>query len=266
MIPKVLHYCWFGGNPKSDLILHCMESWHKYLPEYEFIEWNESTFPTESHRFTNENYLAKRYAFVTDYVRAFALYTQGGVYLDTDVELKSSLNPFLEHSAFSGFERSGLPFTAVWGSERSHIWPKKVMEMYDNFHNDNFLPTNTSMVSNLLTSEFGIDPIRNEFQLGTDGIAIYPSSHFCLDIPPTFATHHFGGSWLREEDRNTYKYWLNREWRSQDLVNHLAEDDLDSALGHLFRRIGLTKVIKSLFRIALKVIIAGPEKKKEFFS
>jgi hypothetical protein len=197
----------------------------------------------------------KFYAFVSDYVRAHALYTQGGIYLDTDVELKGSLDPCLNHQAFSGFEKKGLPFTAVWGSEKNHIWPKKILDLYDNSSFDGVtLVPNTSLVSEILESEFDIDPTRDELQIGKEGIAIYPSSMFCLDIPFNLATHHFEGSWLGESDRHQYKYWINRDWRVDVLVDSIAEGDLDSTLGNLFRRIGPVKVLLSLFRIAIKTV------------
>ena len=92
MIPKIIHYCWFGPNEKSELELKCIDSWKKYCNEYQLIEWNEHNFDINSNPYVREAYESKRYAFVTDYVRLYALYTYGGVYMDTDVEVIKNLD------------------------------------------------------------------------------------------------------------------------------------------------------------------------------
>lgn len=104
MIPKVIHYCWFGGNPKSDLILKCMASWKQYLPDWEFIEWNESNFDVNMFEYTREAYTSKKWAFVADVARLYAVYQCGGIYMDTDVELKQPFDSLLDCSAFFAFE------------------------------------------------------------------------------------------------------------------------------------------------------------------
>lgn len=195
MIPKIIHYCWFGNNPKTHLINHCIESWKKYLPDYEIIEWNETNFNLSENEFVKSAYYNKKWAFVSDYVRAFVLYKYGGIYLDSDVEIKQNLNQFLHHGAFSGFEKLGFPFTALWASQKNHIWPKKVLEYY-NLEKEFSTKTNTIIVSKILVEEFDANPYKNEFQLLKEDIAIYPSHIFCLDLEQNFATHHFNGSWL----------------------------------------------------------------------
>ena len=97
MIPKVIHYCWFGRGPKGDLANKCIESWKRFLPDYEIKEWNEDNFDVNMYQYTKEALENKKYAFVTDVVRLYALYTEGGVYMDTDVEVLKSFNPFLHH-------------------------------------------------------------------------------------------------------------------------------------------------------------------------
>ena len=117
-IPKVIHYCWFGGNPKSKLIENCINSWRKKCPDYEIIEWNESNFDINCCDYVKEAYEAKKWAFVSDFARLKIIYDNGGIYLDTDVELISSLEKFLEYDSYFGFEDSehintGLGFGAV---------------------------------------------------------------------------------------------------------------------------------------------------------
>src|SRR5690606_17129379 len=100
MIPKIIHYCWFGGNPLPPLAVKCIASWKKYLPEYEIIEWNENNFPIEDFLFTRQSLEHRKYAFISDVARLYALDKMGGVYMDTDVEVLKPLDPFLHHAAF----------------------------------------------------------------------------------------------------------------------------------------------------------------------
>jgi hypothetical protein len=220
MIPKIIHYCWFGNNPKTQLINYCIESWKKYLPDYEIVEWNESNFNIDENQFVKSAYKNKKWAFVSDYVRAYALYNHGGIYLDSDVEIKQSLNQFLHHGAFSGFEKIGFPFTAVWASQKNHIWPKKVIEYY-NLEKEFSNTTNTILVSKILIDEFGANPLKNEFQILESGIAIYPSNFFCLDLNQNFATHHFNGSWLDKEIH--YKNFIHREYYLEKYKENISK-------------------------------------------
>lgn len=107
-IPKTIHYCWFGKNDLPPLVKKCIKSWHKYLPDYEFKLWDEQSFDITSNKWCQEAYKQKKYAFVADYVRLKVLYEQGGIYLDTDIQLYKSLNPFLSNEAFMGFERDEI--------------------------------------------------------------------------------------------------------------------------------------------------------------
>ena len=104
MIPKVIHYCWFGRNPLPPLAKKCIESWKKYCPDYEIKEWNEDNFPMDYNDYVKEAYEAKKWAFITDVVRLFALVTEGGIYMDTDVEVIKPLDGLLQYEAVSGFE------------------------------------------------------------------------------------------------------------------------------------------------------------------
>ena len=104
-VPKIIHYCWFGGNPKPKLAEKCIKSWKKFCPDYQIIEWNEENFDVSAApEYVCQAYAAKRWAFVTDYVRLKAMTEMGGIYMDTDVELVKPLTPFLAHDAFAGFE------------------------------------------------------------------------------------------------------------------------------------------------------------------
>ena len=102
--PKVIHYCWFGRNPLPESAIKCIDSWKKFCPGYQIKEWNEDNFDLSLYPYAQEAYQARKFAFVTDVVRLYALYTEGGVYMDTDVEVLKPLDAFLVHPAFSGFE------------------------------------------------------------------------------------------------------------------------------------------------------------------
>lgn len=119
MIPKIIHYCWFGRNPYPEKVQYCIESWRKYLPDYEFKLWNEDSFDINTSAFVREAYENQRYAFVSDYVRVFALYTQGGIYLDTDIEVKKDFKDLLDNKLLLGTDDSGA-LTAFMAAEKNH--------------------------------------------------------------------------------------------------------------------------------------------------
>ncbi|WP_405325637.1 glycosyltransferase family 32 protein [Leeuwenhoekiella sp. LLG6367-2.1] len=223
MIPRIIHYCWFGGGKKSDFINYCISTWKFYLTDYQFIEWNEQNFDVSICEFTRQAYSSKQWAFLSDYVRSFALIEYGGVYLDTDVELKSSLDIFLNHRAFSGFENIGFPFTAVWGAEKGHIWPRDIKLYYEDLGKLDFR-TNTCIVSDYLIEKYNVNPLKNEFQELKDGIQIYPSYYFCLDPVPNYAVHHFTGSWLEKGDKSNYSENLLKPFFKERLLNYYKDD------------------------------------------
>lgn len=105
MIPKVIHYCWFGRNPLPSLAVKCIESWKKYFPDYEIKEWNENNFNVNIITYTQEAYERKKYAFVSDYARFWILYHYGGLYFDTDVEVIKPMNDIIVKGPFMGCEK-----------------------------------------------------------------------------------------------------------------------------------------------------------------
>lgn len=202
-IPKIIHCCWFGGNPMPEQLLACMASWKIHCPDWEIIIWNETNFSIDAHIFTKTAYQHRKFAFVSDYVRAWALHNVGGIYLDTDVELKLPLDSFCQHHGFSGFECVGYPFTAVWGSIAHHPLTTQILEYYqDREYAPEREQPNTGWISTLITQQFGIDRTQDRHQTGwyqDYGFDVYPSTHFCLDLPLNYATHHFHGSWMPEK-------------------------------------------------------------------
>lgn len=203
MIPKTIHYCWFGGKPLPKLAQICIASWRKYLPDYEIKEWNESNFDVTSHPFTAGAYAAKKYAFVTDYVRLYALRNEGGIYMDTDVEVLQSLDKFLHHPAFSGYEPGGQVPTGIMASEKDGKWVNFLLKLYDG---KEFTPneeTNTALITRAM-SQIGFE-LNNQYQEFENMFVAYPCDFFCPLVSAghklhltknTHCIHHFAGSWL----------------------------------------------------------------------
>ena len=149
MIPKTIHYCWFGGNPKPKLVQKCIASWKKYCPDYSIIEWNEENYDLDSAPlFVQQAIEAKKWAFATDYIRLKIIHEYGGIYLDTDVELIKNLDTLLDNKVYFGFEypdriNTGLGF----GAEKGRTILQEMMRPYET---DCFVDTNgkTKLVVN----------------------------------------------------------------------------------------------------------------------
>lgn len=132
MIPKIIHYCWFGRNPKPKLAERCIESWKKYCPDYEIVEWNEDNFDVNMNGYTRMCYEQKKYAFLSDYARLVVVAKHGGVYFDTDVEVVKPFEDLLDHSAFFGFEDGMHVNTGIgFGSEANNELTRAMLAEYD---------------------------------------------------------------------------------------------------------------------------------------
>lgn len=249
--------------PKPDLIVFCINSWKTKLPDYEIIEWNERNFDIAATKFTMEAYTNKRWAFVSDYVRAYALYHYGGIYLDTDVEIKHSLDEFLGHGAFTSFESINYPFSALWGTRKGHSWPEKVIRYYEGKEHFDQI-TNTSLVSDLLAEEYGVDKSSDTLQILKEDIYIYPSNYFCLSLPLNYATHHFAASWVSEPSTSIYKNHLRASYLSKVLGTTLMEiTETQNKTGHrkrenhtyyeVLKYIPATVIIKFLIKSVLNL-------------
>lgn len=136
MIPRIIHYCWFGRGEMPELAQKCVASWHKYMPDWEYKLWNEENFDVNKNAYAKEAYEAGKFAFVSDYVRLWVLCNEGGVYLDTDVEVFKSFDDLLHFSAFAGFEGSKYtPLgTCVMASEAHGLWVSEQLENYCDRH------------------------------------------------------------------------------------------------------------------------------------
>ena len=208
MIPKKIHYCWFGRGQMPELAIKCIESWKKYLPEYEIKEWNEDNFDIDSYPYVREAYDSRKFAFVTDVVRLHALYHEGGIYMDTDVEVLKPLDMFLNHHAFSGFEDETNVPTGIMASEKGGKWAKDNLEHYIGKHfikedGTYDLTTNVTTITNYMLP-LGLRQ-DNTYQDFPDLITFYPKDYFCPKsyengkihlTDNTYTIHHFAGSWI----------------------------------------------------------------------
>ena len=261
-IPKKIHFCWFGGKPKPAIFQKCLDSWQRYAPDYEIAEWNESTFDVQAAPFARDALAHRAWAFVSDYVRAWALFHHGGIYLDTDCELRAPLDDFLRHRAFSGFQERGFPFTALWGSEAGHPWPAAVLDYYRDRHYHPGERPNTNFVSDILVQQFGIDAARDVLQAGADGIAIYPSTHFCLDIAPNFAVHHFEGSWVDKARAISYKTQVMRRHHFEQIVESAPLDGIADMLDRVIKTYGLGMLFRALGRLWMSKLSKERERRQ----
>lgn len=226
MIPKIIHYCWFGRNPLPELALRCIDSWKKYLPDYEIKEWNEDNFDVTIIPYTAEAYNEKKYAFVSDYARFWILYKYGGLYFDTDVEIIRPMDdiisrgPFMgcENNAGNGATKLGVAPGLGLGVNPGFGLYKKILESYEgeSFYNSDGsynLKTIVSRTTSLLI-ERGLKDSNDIQYIG--GLYVYPKEYFCpkdylsgkLDINNNTVTiHHYGATWQPWEHNLEMKIW-----------------------------------------------------------
>lgn len=196
MIPKIIHLCWLSGDPYPPLIKGCIDSWKKHLPDYEIKIWSKSTFDIESVRWVKEAFQKRKYAFAADYIRFYALYNYGGIYLDADVEVLKSFNPLLDSDCFVGEEAGGDVEAAVMGARKGLDWVKECMDYY----NDRpFILENGAM-------DMRPVPLLINTMVRKYGLSLYPYNYFSpkdynvgkIDVnDETYCIHHFDGKWVK---------------------------------------------------------------------
>lgn len=209
MIPKYIHYCWFGNGEKPDIVIKCIESWKKYMPDYEIIEWNEQNYDVHKSKYMEEAYKERKWAFVSDYARFDILKESGGIYFDTDVELLKRIpDEILAYEAFSGIESAGTVNPGlVIGAIPNHTFLNEILQSYDNTSlrsQNGSLKTVNEFTTEILL-KYGYQ-CKDEFQF-VDNMAIFPSSFFCgydqdvhdYDIKEnTISVHHYAGTWKKK--------------------------------------------------------------------
>ena len=208
-IPKIIHYCWFGRGPKPELAEKCIASWKKYCPDYTIKEWNEENFDLDSNLYVRQAYDSRKFAFVTDYVRLYALYHEGGIYMDTDVEVLKPLDIFLKHQAFSSFENNNKIPTGLMAAEAGNLWIKDLLDEYTDLafldaEGNMDLTTNVERITNLTLRKYGLNPVSSYQDLADGIVTMYPHDYFFpkdwqtgnINLTESSHTiHHFAGSW-----------------------------------------------------------------------
>lgn len=224
MIPKIIHLCWFGKGEYPLEMLTCLDSIKVFLPDYEIIIWNEDNFDINTYRFSMEAYQEKKYAFVSDVCRLYALNKYGGIYLDTDVEILKNLDAFLIHDFFCGFESDKLISTALLGSIKTNPVLESFLNMYKSksfYRKHLYKKYYTTPNTITITKDFvkrGLKLNNKRQKLETAGIVIYPQRFFSpkdsktgeLSITSdTHTIHHFSGSWIQGKNlKNWVKRWI----------------------------------------------------------
>jgi hypothetical protein len=207
MIPRTIHYCWFGGKEKPNYVLRYIESWRKYFPDFNIKEWNEKNFDVFENRYSAEAYNQKKWAFVSDYVRMKVLSEQGGIYFDTDVEiLRKFPKTLLNLNAFTGFEAGSLLVSPglVFACHPENTFVRAILDSYDTdteFNNKVGQLTINQRMTELLCKD-GL--VCDDSMQVVNGLTIFPSEYFCGYDPKrrivketanTYATHHYQASW-----------------------------------------------------------------------
>lgn len=250
MIPKVIHYCWFGGNPLPESAYKCILSWEKFLPDYNIIEWNENNFDVNSIAYTAEAYKAKKYAFVSDYARFWILYNYGGIYFDTDVELIANIDSIIDRGPFMGMEEP-MPGTTIesvspfirnnvklkcavnpglgMGAQPGCILYKKIINRYSKIHlftwTGKIIETVVGITTSIICKE-QLKEVEDEILI-CNGIYLYSPHYFCpknyftgklLITDKAVSIHHYTSTWIKNNNTvfkkilKRIKYVLWRVW------------------------------------------------------
>lgn len=255
MIPKKIHYCWFGGGEIPEKDKKCIESWRKHCPDFEIIEWNESNYDLSKNKYMSDAYEQKKWGFVPDYARFDIIYTHGGIYMDTDVEIIKPLDGLLDCQAYMGFEEGDFVNGGIgFGAEAGNPVIKALRDMYDTmdfFKSDgqlNLLPSPYYITEKL--EQFGLVRNNKKQSLCDGKLTVYPKDYFS---PKDFLTN------LIQQTENTYTiHHYNASWFSpQSLKRHKTDQKINRIFG---KKLG--KFINSLRRKLMKI----PQKIKNLFS
>lgn len=209
MIPKIIHFCWLSGDPYPSLIANCLESWKRVLPDYEIMLWDTHRIDVNSNLWLKQSYENKKYAFAADYIRFYALYHWGGIYLDADVEILKSFNPLLDAKDLIGEEAGGDIEAAVIGAEKGRDWVKKCLAYYENRA---FVKTDGSY-------DMRPVPLLVNSVIKDESIDVKPYYYFSpkdynigkINLSEdTYCVHHFDGKWIKRGGIYTLKIGIHR--------------------------------------------------------
>lgn len=237
MIPKIIHYCWFGKGQMTEKEIKCIDSWKKFCPDYEIVLWNEDNYDINKNKFISKAYEEKKWAFVTDYARLDIIYNNGGIYFDTDVELIKSPDPLLDNKAFMGFEKGRVIATGLgFGAEKKHPAIKALRDTYNDIEFDINGSENINCPE--LNSKYLISrgAVMNDQMQVVDDITLYPTEYFC----PLHST-----SGEMKITKNTYSiHWYSMSWLSE---TEKKSRRLEQKLSKLFGNNTAHKIVRILY-------------------
>lgn len=206
MIPKKIHYCWFGGNEKSKLAKKCINSWKKYCPDYEIIEWNESNFDVTKNDYLKFCYENKKWAFLSDLARLMIIYSEGGIYFDTDVEMIKNIDFLLEYKAFFGFEnRKNIATGLGFGAIAHHSVVKTMIDQYEYLQRDKnkqYTLLKCPQLNTRALNEWGVQ-LNGEIQY-LKNMIILPVEYMNPYDDPTGV--------LRKTENTITIHWYSKSW------------------------------------------------------
>ena len=221
MIPRTIHWCWFGHGNKNQLVEKCVNSWRRHMPDWTIKEWNEDNFDIHCNKYVEEAYANKKWAFVTDYVRVYALFHEGGVYMDSDVEVIKPLDCFLTLPAFTGRDSVYGSLTGTMGSEKSGKWVKDLLDDYAERH---FVKADGSLdlTTNVEYCDQRMIPLGLKYEdaeFEVPGyVKVFKQEVFCPKsfksrsyaiTDNSFTIHHFATSW--KPLRYRIRVWLREK-------------------------------------------------------
>lgn len=238
MISKIIHYCWFGPKEMPEQEKKYLESWKRYCPDYQIMRWSEDNFDIDSNLYVKEAYENRKYAFVTDYVRLYAMYNYGGIYMDTDVEMCKNMDPLLNYPAFSGFESDNKIPTGTMGAEKGNPWIGLLLKDYDNIsflraNGTMDLTTNTERITNTTLANYPVELNGKQFE--TADFVILPYEYLCAKnwetgeincTKDTYTIHHFANSW-QSDNIKLYGKLRRRIKNSDNPLAKIIDKSLD---------------------------------------
>lgn len=270
MIPKIIHYCWFGNGELSELAQKCIASWKKYCPDYEIKQWNETNFDISECKYMKQAYEAKKWGFVPDYARNKIIYENGGFYFDTDVEIVKNLDSLLSEKCIISFESYKFVNGGnIIAGEKGNPVLKELFEIYhttDFYNSDGTLNTTPSPFYNTkVLKAFGLQ--QNNALQRLPYVTVYPTEYFCpKDVTTkilkttsnTYSIHHFDGSWLDANSIYMNKVRQNvQKLFGQTIISKIVIKFFQSLVLKIincFRKVKTTGLLNTLYYYLNKVI------------
>ncbi len=209
MIPKIIHFCWLSNDPYPELITQCIKSWKNILPDYEFKLWNLSCPDIAGNKWVQQAFENKKYAFAADYVRFYALFNYGGIYLDADVEVLKSFNDLLDRHEFLGEECAGDIEAAVMGAEKGSLW---VGECLNHYSGRSFVKEDGKF--DMRPVPLLVNEVAKKYNLEIMPYTVFSPKNYHVGRiyanESSYTIHHFDGKWVKRGLKSNCKLFIHR--------------------------------------------------------